>query len=137
MRSHRRRLPLDHLLIAGDLGDLDAIRALVATLPERAYGQVFIDADDDTAGATLDLELHGPARLSIVRLTTAAPTDGGHHASVVTRGKLLADAVTAWATEWMPDEPTLDRIVTMWIGGRDTPAIDAACASLPHAPHRL
>ena len=57
-------------------------------------------------------ELVRPARVSVHRLdhiATVEPTAGA--------GTVLAAAVDAWLSEWLPTEPEDDREVTLWIGG--------------------
>ena len=103
MRSHRRRGPLEHVLVAGDLDDLTAITALLAMLPAHAYGQVYVETPADTELPALA----APARVTVTRL--ARPLDAE-------RGVQLAGAVAGWVAEWVPDEPVYERLVTLWIG---------------------
>ena len=108
MRSHRRRYPLRHVLIAGGIADLPDIRHELAQLPADAYGQVLVEVP---LGMELP-ELVRPARVSVHRLdhiATVEPTAGA--------GTVLAAAVDAWLSEWLPTEPEDDREVTLWIGG--------------------
>jgi len=106
MRSHRRRRPVDHVLIAGRLGDLDCVRAAVATLPADAYGQVYVQAPAGT-----DLELHAPARVTVHLVDEAAS---------------LEDTIGAWVAEWVPDEIDPQRRVAVWIGAHAAPHVAAA-----------
>lgn len=101
MRSHRRRLPLEHVLVAGGVADLPGIMAALAWLPSDAYGQVLVEADVD-----VDLSaLHAPLRVTVQRV---APTDR--------LGEALGQAVAGWVAEWIPDEPDPKRDVTVCIG---------------------
>jgi hypothetical protein len=136
MRSHRRRLPIDHVMIAGSVGDLDAIQALLALLPETAYGQIFIE---DGAGAADLSALRPPARMTLARLraTDADRGDGAPELVLARKGTQLAVAIEAWAAEWIPDEPVVERITTMWVGSRDSESVNALCDRLPETPERL
>ena len=108
MRSHRRRHPLRHVLIAGGVADLPDIRHELAQLPADAYGQVLVEVP-------LGVELHElvrPARVSVHRLDHIATIEP------MTDGRsVLAAAVDAWLSEWLPAEPEGDREVTLWISG--------------------
>ena len=106
MRSHRRRRPVDHILIAGRLADLDCVRAAVATLSADAYGQVFVQAPLGT-----DLDLRAPARVTVHRVDETSS---------------LEDAITAWVAEWVPDEADPHRRVAVWIGTHAAPHVASA-----------
>lgn len=95
MRSHRRRGPVDHILIAGQIDDLPCIRAALAILAADSYGQVFIEAPADTP-----LDLVSPFRVSIHRVDEGC----------------LADAIEGWVGEWVPDETDPHRRVAVWVG---------------------
>lgn len=126
MRSERRRRPLEHVLIAGHLADLDAIRAIVSQLPEHAYGQILIESDGLGPVPALD----APARVTVSVLSPAGrPTPG--------QGTLLAEAVAAWAAEWMPEDPEAGRELTVWVGDRASESVNAVCARLASLPERL
>ncbi len=109
MRSHRRRGPVEHVLIAGDRCDLAAIQRILDTLSADAYGQVFVEGRGP--------RLIGPARVTISRLVAERSTPGSLQAGDPAPGTALEDAVLGWLAEWMPDEPTPDRDFTIWIGG--------------------
>jgi hypothetical protein len=126
MRSHRRRHPVPHVLIAGDAGDLDAIGRLLGELPADAYGQVIVEADVLPVLAT-------PARVTVSCLTPAARPDGQQPLVLAARGTLLLEAVRGWVAEWMPEELDDDRSVALWVGGRANPRVDALCEGLPVA----
>lgn len=117
MRSHRRRGPLEHVLIAGDLGELPAIETLLALLPAGAYGQVFVETPTD---AELG-RLNPPARVTVNRV--ARPDHGS-------RGDALVPAVSAWLAEWLPEEPTTERTLTLWVGASVRDRVHAAGAPL-------
>ncbi len=119
MRPHRRRQPLNHVLIAGDLHDLDTIRPLLALLPDDTYGQVFV------AGASPDtsMPLLSPARVTVSWLGAQPGA--------------LGLAIAGWMAEWMPDEPQPDREITVWIGGRAGEQISTLCDVLGVRAERL
>ncbi len=106
MRSHRRRLPVDHVLIAGHVDDLDAIRAELTLLSADAYGQVFVEAPTHEP-----LFLITPPRVTIHRID---PQFGS-----------LADAIAGWVDEWIPEQPDPQRSVSFWISARASADIDA------------
>ncbi len=97
MRPHRRREPVDHILIAGVPSDLECIQAALAILPADAYGQVYIQASADT-----DLTLSAPARMTIHLIDDATGS--------------LETAVAAWVAEWVPEEFDPRRRVAVWVG---------------------
>lgn len=105
MRSHRRREPIGHVLIAGHTDDLDDIRAALAMLAADTYGQVLVVAPIGT-----QLDLTAPARITVHRIDDAAGS--------------LADAVAGWAAEWIPDELDSHRKVTVWIGAHASSHVD-------------
>ncbi|PWJ25096.1 hypothetical protein ATK17_1208 [Branchiibius hedensis] len=113
VRSHRRRLPLEHVLIAGHIADLDDIAVALALLPADAYGQVLIEAP----AGSLD-GLTAPARVSIQRIE---PSTGS-----------LDQAVTAWVSEWVPQELDLRRNVTVWLGGHASSRVDLRDLGVDH-----
>ena len=119
MRSHRRRLPIEHALLAGDIGDLPGITAALAWLPADAYGQVLIEAGPLEV---LPL-LAAPARVTVHRIERSPEGDG------VAAGR----AVAAWVEEWIPDELDEQRTVTLWVGER----VDLTCPRIIGLAERL
>lgn len=119
MRSHRRRMPTEHVLLAGNVDDLPGIAAAVAWLPADAYGQVFIEAGAD---AELPL-LAAPLRVTVHRVDRSPDGDG------VAAGR----AVAAWVEEWIPDEVDERRTVSIWVGGR----VEPSCPSILGLVERL
>ncbi|GGF30927.1 hypothetical protein GCM10011519_00430 [Marmoricola endophyticus] len=99
----RRRAPLEHVLIAGDSSEIDAIRALLALLPSTTYGQVYVE----TISGTVLPEISAPRRVTVTML----PRDAADLA-----GERLASAVDGWLAEWIPEEPEPDRDLTIWLG---------------------
>jgi len=114
MRSRRRTGPLTHVVVAGDVSELDAVRALLGLLPDDAYGLVALEA---AAGADLP-DLAGLPRPARVALTVLRRDDADRP------GVRLSAAAAAWAEEWMVDEHDPARDVSVWVGA--TVAWDAA-----------
>jgi len=103
MRSRRRTGPLTHVLVAGDVAELDAVRAILCLLPVDAYGAVIVEAP---AHAELP-DLPRPARVALTvlrREETDLP------------GVRLSAAASAWAEEWMVDEHDPAREVSVRVG---------------------
>lgn len=117
MRSHRRRTPLEHVLIAGDVTELDAITALLALLPEGAYGQVYVESSDADRPAVLA----APPRVTVTHVRR-----GEHHVI----GEPLSAVVECWVAEWMPDEPQAERTIAIWAGGTVTGGVPTLGARL-------
>jgi NADPH-dependent ferric siderophore reductase len=115
MRSHRRRGPLEHVLVASDHSELESVMALLAFLPEHAYGQVYVETPADRQLPPLP----APPRVTVTRLARPAGT---------APGLLLAAAVDGWVSEWMPDDPDADRLVTLWCGGTVHDLVDPVAA---------
>lgn len=111
MRSRRRSGPLAHVLVAGDVTELEAVRALLCLLPADAYGAVVVEAG---CGAELP-DLPRPARVALTVL---------HRAATDRPGVRLSAAAAAWAEEWVVDEHDPTRDVSVWVGA--TVAWDAA-----------
>lgn len=114
MRSHRGR-PRPTVLLAGDSADLRDLRALAATLPEDAYGQVYIEV----ASAVQIESLRTPARVALTWLVREGET------GVAERGALLTAAIDGWIAEWMPAGERNDRRIA-WVG----------CSAAPHIADR-
>lgn len=113
VRSHRRRSPLEHVLVAGHVADLDDIAVALALLPSDAYGQVLVEGP---AGSLA--ELTAPPRVSIHRIDPVASS--------------LEKAVTAWVAEWVPQEPDHRRTVTVWLGGHAASLVDLNRLGVEH-----
>ncbi len=95
MRSHRRRVPLQHVLLAGCADDLVVLQSALALLPADVYGPVVVEIDPDVDLPVLDT----PARVTVHRVWPGT-----------------ADrAVAAWIAEWIPSEPDAARTVGLWI----------------------
>lgn len=113
MRSHRRRLPLEHVLVAGHTADLDDIAVALALLPDDAYGQVLVEGPQGSTDT-----LTAPPRVSIHRIDSVTSS--------------LERAVAAWVAEWVPQEPDLRRTVTVWLGGHAANTVDLTELGVDH-----
>lgn len=83
-----------HFLIAGSSADLPSLRSAVEQLPDDAYGQVVVEADEDCLP-----NLPVPPGVTTTVLIRRASTGEA-------RGERVAQAVQAWISEWMcEDEP--------------------------------
>ncbi len=98
MEPHWNPGDADRLLLAGDEGAIDTIALVLATLPERARGQVFLEVQSDAdIGA-----LSAPGRFSICWL-------------VRDRGQSLRRSVDAWLSEMLPTSGFEESSVYAWI----------------------
>lgn len=111
-----------HVLIAGDSGDTPAIRRMLRTLPEGAWGQVFIEVAVGMQAHRLPL----PDGVGITWLCRDS-VDGG--TGMAPRGTLLARAIGAWAAEWMPEQSSRPCDI-VWIGAAASPRVAAAYRDL-------
>lgn len=91
----------DRLLIAGDESAIPAMQTLLATLPEKARGQVFVEVATDADILTLS----GPGRVAVCWL-------------VRDRGQSLQRSVDAWLSEMLPTRFDREHTVYAWIAGR-------------------
>jgi NADPH-dependent ferric siderophore reductase len=105
------------VLVAGDLADATSMSALLACLPEHAYGQVYVEVPAGTEA----VELAAPARVSVNLLTRDPDAEPG---------RLLAAAVSGWVGEWVPEEPDPARAVTLWVGATVRDRVDPLGAPL-------
>jgi len=88
----------DRLLLAGDGSSLPALRALLASLPPKSRGQVFVEVESSTDVETLE----APGRFAICWL-------------VRERGQNLRRSVDAWLSEMLPVSGLDDHTVHAWI----------------------
>jgi len=88
----------DRILLAGDENALAVIQTILATLPARSRGQVFVEVqtDDDI------VELVAPGRFAVCWL-------------VRDRGQVLRRSVDAWLSEMLPVSAFDDHSVYAWI----------------------
>ena len=117
MRPHRRRGPLQHVLVAGSFDELPVIEAVLLLLPKTAYGQVLVETPQHVELPALDL----PPRMTVARLARGLDDEPG---------LLVSAAVQAWLKEWTPAEPDPARTVTAWVGGVACNPFDFAGADI-------
>jgi NADPH-dependent ferric siderophore reductase len=87
----------DVVLLAGTSDDLPVIETALATLPEKARGQVFIAAETPDAVVALS----APGRVCVTWLV----------------GRSLDVAVEAWLAEMLPVDLDREHRVYAWIAG--------------------
>lgn len=87
-----------HVLLAGGSSDIRTIRALLLDLPGTAYGQVFIEV----ASPIQVVSLPAPPRVSVTWLFRHSRSHDSARGIPIIRGELVADAVSAWISEWLP-----------------------------------
>jgi NADPH-dependent ferric siderophore reductase len=88
----------DRILLAGDENALPVIRTILATLPAKSRGQVFVEVEcaDDV------VDLAAPGRFAVCWL-------------VRDRGQSLRRSVDAWLSEMLPVSAFDDHSVYAWI----------------------
>jgi NADPH-dependent ferric siderophore reductase len=90
--------PADRLLLAGDETSLATIRVILATLPETARGQVFVEVQSE-----VDIEqLDAPGRFAVCWL-------------VRDRGQELRRSLDAWLAEMLPVSAFGASTVYAWV----------------------
>ncbi|TPW70655.1 SIP domain-containing protein [Schumannella sp. 10F1B-5-1] len=100
----------DTILLAADETDLPVIETLVATLPARARGRVFVEVESESRIGHLET----PGRVCVSWL-------------VRERGQSLRTAVDAYLAEMLPLELEQEHRVYAWIAGeRSAHAITSA-----------
>jgi NADPH-dependent ferric siderophore reductase len=88
----------DRILLAGDEAALPVIQTILATLPARARGQVFVEVQSEND----IVELAAPGRFAVCWL-------------VRDRGQVLRRTVDAWLSEMLPTSAFDDHHVYAWI----------------------
>lgn len=107
--------PAPHVLLAGDSGDVPAIRRMLQSLPEGAWGQVLIEV-------AVGVQVHRwpmPAGIGLTWLRRDSVRGG---TGMAPRGELLARAVDAWTSEWIPEQSSRPCDI-VWIGCTASPRI--------------
>ena len=90
----------DLVLLAGGVDDLPVIETALATLPERARGQVFVEVGSMDEAR----DLSAPGRVCVTWLSREA-------------GRSLPVALEAWLAEMLPVEFDREHRVYAWIAG--------------------
>ena len=94
----------DRLLLAGDEHALDTIRTILATLPPKSRGQVFVEVQSE---GDID-HIAAPGRFAVCWL-------------VRDRGQSMRRSVDAWLAEMLPVSAFGESTVYSWIAS-DGPA---------------
>ncbi|MFB2555824.1 SIP domain-containing protein [Herbiconiux liangxiaofengii] len=106
------------VLIAGTEADLGEIRALVASLGERAAGQVFVEVP---SAAMVD-PISTPERVTVTWLVRDARTGEMGSGLSCAPGQAVGRAVHAWVGEMSTGDVALDGDdLCLWLG-RDVPS---------------
>jgi NADPH-dependent ferric siderophore reductase len=90
----------DRLLLAGDERALGTIRLILATLPAKSRGQVFIEVQSESDIESID----APGRFSVCWLARD-------------RGQAVRRSVEAWLAEMLPVSAFGESTVYSWIAG--------------------
>jgi NADPH-dependent ferric siderophore reductase len=90
----------DRILLAGDESALPVIQTILATLPARSRGQVFVEVQSEADVVALT----APGRFAVCWL-------------VRDRGQQLTRSVDAWLSEMLPTSAFDDHHVYAWIAG--------------------
>jgi NADPH-dependent ferric siderophore reductase len=96
----------DLVLLGAIEADLPVVETVLATLPPRARGQVFIEVEDATAIRTLE----APGRVCVTWLTRD-------------RGQSLRGAIDAWLGEMLPVDLDREHRVYGWVSGDRSAAL--------------
>lgn len=96
----------DRILLAGTATALPMIRLILATLPAKARGQVFVEVDFADEIETLD----APGRFSVVWLVRSA-------------GQQLQRSLDAWLSEMLPVDAAAEHNVFAWIEAEGAPRV--------------
>lgn len=113
-------------LIAGDAGDLPAIRGLLADLPRDAYGQVFVEVF-----GSIQLErLDAPSGMSVTWLCRDVRRSEERLGAGAAKGEPLVRAIEAWLDEWVRVDPEGRSDAMLWIGCNANPRVNRLCRSI-------
>ncbi|HXH36922.1 MAG TPA: SIP domain-containing protein [Plantibacter sp.] len=113
-------------LIAGDAGDLPAIRALLAELPSDAYGQVFVEIFGPIQLERLDV----PSGMNVTWLCRDTRRSDERIGAGASKGEALVRAIEAWLDEWVRVEPDGRSNAMLWIGCHANPRVNRLCRSI-------
>lgn len=113
-------------LIAGDAGDLPAIRGLLADLPPDAYGQVFIEV----FGAIQLERLDAPSGMTVTWLCRDVRRSEERLGAGAAKGEPLVRAIEAWLDEWVRVDPDGCSDAMLWIGCNANPRVNRLCRSI-------
>ena len=126
--ARSRWRPSTRVLLAGDATELPDIVAMLATLPDNAYGQVFIEAalPEDVR------PVPAPSRVTVTWLLRCSRASRLGSLVFADHGEALAVALVAWAGEWLTDDglAAADAPTRVWIGCGASPWVERARAVL-------
>ncbi|GAA2223082.1 SIP domain-containing protein [Herbiconiux moechotypicola] len=106
------------VLLAGTENDLDEMRAIIATLGDRARGQVFVEVP---SAADID-PIATPERVTVTWLARDVRTGEMGSGLACAPGQALGRAVSAWVGEMSTGEDVFDGDgLCAWVG-RSVPA---------------
>jgi NADPH-dependent ferric siderophore reductase len=102
------------VLLAGTEANLDEIRAIVALLPERAMGQVFVEVP-----SAVDIDpIATPERVTVTWLARDERSGEMGTGLRCTTGQAVGRAVRAWVGEMSTGDAEIDGDdVYLWFGG--------------------
>ena len=96
----------DRILLAGTVEALETITFILATLPARSRGQIFVEVES----ADEIVPIAAPPRFAICWL-------------VRERGQQLQRSVDAWLSEMLPVSGTEEHSVYAWIASEGAPRV--------------
>lgn len=107
---------LECVLAAGDVADIDGLRAWCSMLPDDAYGQIFMEVFSPIQIVTLPT----PPRVGVTWICREQLRSSTRPGIGIPRGQALADAVDAWLDEWLRADPATGRSFLLWTGARSS-----------------
>lgn len=114
------------VLAAGVITDLPELERWCATLPNDAWGTIFIEAFTPHQKRAVQT----PAGVSVVWLCREQGNFLTSTSTFPAKGALLTRAVNAWLDEWVRADPFAGDHYYIWAGGRGTPAMNVFWAGL-------
>lgn len=98
--------PADRILLAGTAESLETINLILATLPVRSRGQIFVEVD-----SAEEIEpINAPPRFAVCWLLRD-------------RGQQLQRSIDAWLSEMLPVSGTEEHSVYTWIASEGAPRV--------------
>ncbi|HWL02307.1 MAG TPA: SIP domain-containing protein [Microbacteriaceae bacterium] len=117
MHGHLFDDEASRVLIAGCAADLPAIQRILRELPTMAYGQVYIEIASPVQAR------RWPVPDGVIVTWLRRDLQEQESGAALPKGELLARAVSAWMSEWLPaDDPVVPGFV--WLGGATSPRVD-------------
>lgn len=116
----------NHVLLAGDSGDLQTIRRHLAALPDDAYGQAYLEVR--TAAEICDLT--SPPGVTVVWLPRDEVPSCLDGAAMSMHGERIVHALSAWMMEWITEESRDRPQLSIWVGCASSMLAGYACRAL-------